>query len=85
MDIYSTLYHGCQRALCGQERHYPLQVEHYLTLVGRALGIEHEYLYKKYLKIGDVNAILAETSPCAMASGVSQEDARAVIEKTFVS
>ena len=83
VDIYSTLYHGCQRALCGHEKKYPLKVEHYLTIVGRALGIEHEDLYKKYLKMGDVNAILAETSPCAMASGVSPEDARAVIEKTF--
>lgn len=83
VDIYSTLYHGCQRALCGHEKQYPLKVEHYLPESGSALGIEHEDLYKKYLKMGDVNAILAETSPCAVASGVNPEGARAVIEKTF--
>ena len=59
-------------------------MEHYLTLVGRALGIEHEDLYKKYLMMGDVNAILAETSPCAIASGISQDEARTIIQKTFV-
>ena len=83
VDIYSTLYHCCQRALCKHEKEYPLKVEHYLTLVGRALGIEHEDLYKKYVMMGDVNAILAETSPCAIASGIGQEEARTIIQKTF--
>jgi Fe-S oxidoreductase len=85
VDIYSTLYHGCQRKLCGYEKQYPLQVEHYLTLVGRALGIEHEDQYKKHMLLGDANAIMADTSPCAVASGVSLAEARSVIEQTFVS
>ena len=85
VDIYSTLYHGCQRALCGYEADYPLKVEHYLTVVGRALGIDHQDLYKKYLLLGDADAILEETSPCATASGLSQEDAKAIIQKTFVN
>jgi hypothetical protein len=84
-DVYANLYHGCQRFLCRKEGEYPLRVEHYLTLVGRALGIEHEDLYKKYLTMGDPDAILADTSPCAAASGVTQVEARAAIEKTFVS
>ena len=35
-DAYATLYHGCQRHMCGLEAGYPVRVEHYLTLVGRA-------------------------------------------------
>ncbi len=85
VDIYSTLYHGCQRALCGYEADYPLKVEHYLTVVGRALGINHQDLYKKYMLLGDADAILEETSPCATASGLSREDAKAIIQKTFVN
>ena len=84
VDIYATLYHGCQRVLCRHERDYPLRVEHYLTVLGKSLGIEHEDLFKKYVGMGDADAILAETSPCAVASGVGQEEARAVIQKTFV-
>ena len=83
VDIYATLYHGCHRLLCGYEGEYPLKVEHYLTVVGRALGIEHEDLFKKYFKMGDTDAILAETSPCAQASGLKPQEARAVIDKTF--
>ena len=85
VDIYSTLYHGCQRALFVHENHYPVKVEHYVSLVGRALGIEHEDLYKKYTKMGDLDAIMAETSACSVASGIGAEEAREIIQKTFVS
>ncbi len=84
VDTYATLYHGCHRILCGHEQEYPLKVEHYLTVVGRALGIEHEDLFKKYAMMGDAEAIFAETSPCAQAGGVTPEEAQALIQKNFV-
>ena len=58
--------------------------EHYLTVVGQVLGIEREDLFKKYMLMGDTNAILADTSQCAVASGLGQEEARAVNQKSFV-
>ena len=82
-DTYSTLYHGCQRNMCRYEADYPVKVEHYLTLVGRALGIEHEDIHKKHVLSGDVDAIMEETSPCAMANGISPEEARLTIEKNY--
>ena len=84
VDILATLYPGCQRVLCRQERDNPLKVEHYLTVLGKALGIEHEDLFKKYMLMGDTDAILADTSPCAVASGIGQDEAKAVIQKSFV-
>ena len=83
-DIYATIYHGCQRSLCGFEDQYPLKVEHYLTVMGRALGIEYEDQYKKHMLSGDAVAIMEEVTPCAVASGISLEEARATVEKTFV-
>jgi hypothetical protein len=82
-DTYSTLYHGCQRNMCRYEADYPVRVEHYLTLVGRALDIEHEDIHKKHVLSGDVDAIMEETSPCAMANGISPEEARLTIEKNY--
>ena len=84
-DTFSTLYHGCQRHMCRYEADYPVRVEHYLTLVGRALGIEHEDLHKKHVLSGDVDAIMEETSPCAVANGISPEEARQVIEKNYAA
>ena len=83
VDIYSNLYHGCHRMLCGYENDFPFKVEHYLTLVGRALGIEHEDLFKKHMLMGDVDTIMLETSPCAVANGIPEEEARAAIQNSF--
>ena len=82
-DTFATLYHGCQRHMCGLEAEFPVRVEHYLTLVGRALGIEYEDQFKKHLLMGDPEAVLAETSPCAVASSIPLEEARAVISRNF--
>jgi len=84
VDTFTTLYHGCQRHMCRYEADYPVRVEHYLTLVGRALGIEHEDLHKKHVLSGDVDAIMEETSPCAVANGIPLAEARQVIEKTYL-
>ena len=69
--------------MCGLEADFPVRVEHYLTLVGRALGIEHEDQFKKHLLAGDPDAVLAETSPCAVAGNIPLEEARAVITRNF--
>ena len=82
-DTYATLYHGCQRHMCRYEADYPVKVEHYLTVVGRALGIEHEDLHKKHVLSGDIDAIMEETSPCAVANNISPEEARLTIEKNY--
>jgi len=82
-DTFATLYHGCQRHMCRYEADYPVKVEHYLTIVGRALGIEHEDLHKKHVLSGDIDAIMEETSPCAIASGVPLDEARLAIEKNY--
>lgn len=83
-DVYATIYHGCQRSLCGFEGQYPLKVEHYLTVMGRALGIEYEDQYKKHMLSGDAMEIMDDITPCAVASGISLEEARATVEKNFV-
>ena len=82
-DTYATLYHGCQRAMCGLEADYPVRVEHYLTLVGRALGIEYEDQYKKHTLWGNPAEVLAETAPCAAASGIGPGEAAEVVGRVF--
>ena len=84
-DTFATLYHGCQRHMCRYEADYPVKVEHYLTLVGRALGIEHEDLHKKHVLSGDIDAIMEETSPCAAANNISPEEARLTIERNYAA
>jgi hypothetical protein len=77
------IYHGCHRELCRFEAERPIVLEHYLTLFGRALGIEFEDRYKKYLAWGDPERILADATPCMTANGVDPDRARALVARTF--
>ena len=46
-DTLATIYHGCQRLICGFERRRPITIEHYLSVFARGLGIEYEDKYKR--------------------------------------
>jgi len=82
-DTLATIYHGCQRLICGFEAQRPLAIEHYLSVFARGLGIGFEDTYKKWALWGDPERILADAAPCERASGVDPARARAFIERTF--
>ncbi|MBI2861831.1 MAG: (Fe-S)-binding protein [Chloroflexi bacterium] len=82
-DTLATLYHTCQRELCRYERGPALLVENYITLLGRALGIEYPDKYKEYALSGDQEAILADAAPCLWQNGVDPERARGTIRRIF--
>lgn len=81
----ATLYHGCQRLLCGYEADYPIQIEHYLTLFGRAMGIDYEDRYKRYLLAGDTDAVMAEVAPCMQAHQLDEAAVRDVVRRQFAA
>jgi hypothetical protein len=83
-DTLATIYHGCQRLLCGFEAQAPLAIEHYLSVFARGLGIEFEDTYKRWVLSGDPEAIMAEATPCMEANAVDPGAARAFVERTFV-
>src|SRR5262249_29757858 len=56
------IYHGCHRDQCRFETERPIVIEHYLTLFARALGIEFEDGYKKYMHWGDPDRILEDAT-----------------------
>ena len=79
------MYHGCQRLLCGYEAGYPLRVERYISLFGRALGIEYEDQYKRYLLMGDTEAVMSEMAPCMQAHQLDEGRVREVVQRHFAS
>lgn len=82
-DTLATIYHGCQRLICGFEAEGALRVEHYLSVFARALGIDFEDKYKTYRLWQDPDRVLADMTPCQVASGVDPERARRFVEATF--
>jgi Fe-S oxidoreductase len=85
VDIFATLYHGCQTLICPNEERFPMAIEHYLGPFARALGIEHEDRYKKYRLWRDPDRVLAEMAPCMTANNVKPARAREIVERTFPS
>ena len=82
-EILATIYHGCQRLICGFEPERPVAIEHYLSVFARALGIEFEDRYKKFRLWQDPERVLAESTPCQSANHVDPARARQLVEKTF--
>ncbi len=81
--ILATIYHGCQRLLCGFEAEGRIVVEHYLSVFARALGIEFEDKYKKYRLWQDPERVLADAAPCQRANGMGPELARRLATGIF--
>jgi len=81
--ILATIYHGCQRLMCGFEGEGRIIVEHYLSVFARALGIEFEDRYKKYRLWQDPERVLADMTPCQRSNGVDPARARELVEQTF--
>lgn len=83
-DVFTTSYHGCHRMFtCYQDR-YPLPIEHYLTLVARAMGIEYRDKYKDYTLWGDRRRIMEDASSCMLANGIDYELASSLVDKLFI-
>jgi hypothetical protein len=82
-EILATVYHGCQRLVCGFEAEGAITIEHYLSVFARALGIEFEDRFKKFRLWQDPERVLAEATPCQTANHVDPVRARELVEKTF--
>ncbi|MBN2463763.1 MAG: (Fe-S)-binding protein [Dehalococcoidia bacterium] len=52
---------GCHFQFIPEESNYPFHVEHVLTLVGEAMGINYEDKINKFYRYGDAGRIMAES------------------------
>lgn len=58
-----TIFHSCQRLLCGLEATEPFRVVNYITLLAQALGYEHVDEYKQWKNAGTPEAVEALIGP----------------------
>lgn len=58
-----TIFHSCQRLLCGLEETEPFRVVNYITLLAQALGYQHEDEYKQWKNAGSAEAVEAMIGP----------------------
>ncbi len=78
-DVLATIYHSCQRELCGEEARGPVEVKSVITILAEALGFEFEDKLKRFKKIGNVDVVLEEVAPYVKAHRLSPQVARTVL------
>jgi heterodisulfide reductase subunit D len=83
VDILATIYHGCQREICGEESNFPIKVENYVTLLARAMGIEIADKFKKWKLMKDPEKIIEDAKDCIAANDLNLEKVRATISRNF--
>ncbi len=73
VDVLAGIYHSCHRELAAAERDYPFAVQNFISLIGEAMGITRQDLYKRMLIYRDLERILVEAAPYIQANHVDPE------------
>ena len=62
VTAFASLFHGCHRELVKFQPDVPFELINFMELIGEAMGIRVPDLYKRLQAIGDVDAIIADSS-----------------------
>src|ERR1700752_1712941 len=79
VDCLVGIYHACHRELCAHESTYPFKIINFLELVGEAMGIERNDLFKQWKMMQDVDRVLAEVAGKPAMAGLDLESVREVL------
>ncbi len=79
----ATVYHACHRELCDAGDGRSFEVVNFMEILGAGLGLHAEDLYKRLKQIGEVDDILAETSPLVAAHGLDLDTVRDALFAEF--
>jgi heterodisulfide reductase subunit D len=79
VDRLVGIYHACHRELCAHERDYPFRIVNFLEVVGEAMGVERQDLFKQWKIMQDVDRVLAEVARETATAGLDPEAVRQVM------
>ena len=82
-DMLVDLCLGCNRAFRGLAKEYPFEVISFVTLVGKAMGIEHEDKLSLYREWRDVDRVIEDARANIEASFYSEQEIRSFLEIFF--
>jgi heterodisulfide reductase subunit D len=79
VDCLVGIYHACHRELCAHEATSPFKIVNFLELVGEAMGVESQDLFKQWKMMQDVDRVLAEVAEQATTAGLDLDTVREVL------
>lgn len=83
VDTLATIYHACHREICDAGDGRSFEVVNFMELLGEALGLEAEDLYKRLKQIHDIDDIIVETAPLIEANRLDLDTVRDALAVEF--
>jgi heterodisulfide reductase subunit D len=81
----ATVYHACHRELCDAGDGRSFEIVNFMEILGAGLGFESEDLYKRLKLMGDIDDIIAETSPLIAAHNLDLDTVRDALLQEFAA
>lgn len=83
-DVLINFWHACHRNMVPYDERYPVRTENYATFLAERLGFSYRDTAKAYKLAameGDVDWIIEDARPAFEANGLSEVEAREVVEE----
>jgi hypothetical protein len=75
-DFMVVPYHSCYRQHCKMQLKYGVEVEHYLSIMAKSLGIPYEEKFKELRLLDSVDKAVERLRPKIRKLGYKEEDVR---------
>ncbi len=79
VTTFASIFHGCHRELVKFQPEVSFELLNFMELIGEAMGIHIPDLYKRLSLIGDIDAIIADTSDLIAAHKLDLDTVRDVL------
>ena len=76
VTTFASIFHGCHRELVKFQPQVSFELLNFMELIGEAMGVHIPDLYKRLQLLGDIDAIIAETSGQIAAHGLDLDEVR---------
>ena len=79
VDTLVGIFHSDHRELSAHEQDWPFEIINYMEVIGEAMGLHHDDLFKRMKTLRDVDAIIEECADMMATHGLDLDEAREVI------
>ena len=76
--------HYCHHVFAPWETHYDIRMENYITLLGRAAGLERDDKYRRYRQLGDLERVMEDAADFIHASPFPRHVIESVLRKALI-
>ena len=80
-EIMVTACNTCTMTMGPEDGGLPFETTNFITLLGRALGIDHEEKLKRFFQWRDMDRIITASRGCFTANGYTEQEIRAKVTR----